>query len=34
MQSRVNQTIQMHYTRPDLGDIILNALEKAGKNIN
>lgn len=34
MQSRVNQTIQMHYTRPDLGDIILTALEKAGKNIN
>ena len=34
MQSRVNQTIQMHYTSSDLGNAILTALEKAGKNIN
>ncbi len=34
MQSPVNEAIQTHYTRTDLGDIILAALEKAGKNIN
>ena len=34
MQSRVNEAIQTHYTRTDLGDIILAALEKAGKDVN
>ncbi|MGW8182824.1 MAG: class I SAM-dependent methyltransferase [Burkholderiales bacterium] len=34
MQTRVNEAIQMHYTRPDLGDVILAALEKAGKDVN
>jgi len=32
--SQVNETIQAHYTRPDLGSIILAALEKAGKDLN
>jgi MPBQ/MSBQ methyltransferase len=30
----VNEAIQTHYTRSDLGNIILGALEKAGKDIN
>ena len=34
MQSRVNEAIQRHYTRADLGDVILGALEKAGKDLN
>lgn len=31
---RVNETIQAHYTRSDLGNMILAALEKAGKDLN
>lgn len=31
--TQVNETIQAHYTRPDLGSIILAALEKAGKDL-
>jgi SAM-dependent methyltransferase len=34
MQTRINETIQTHYTRADLGDAILAALEKAGKDLN
>ena len=34
MQTRINEAIQTHYTRADLGDVILTALEKAGKDIN
>lgn len=34
MQTRINKVIQTHYTRVDLGDVILTALEKAGKDIN
>ena len=34
MQVRINETIQTHYTRADLGDVILTALEKAGKDLN
>ncbi len=34
MQSRVNEAIQTHYTRTDLGEIILSALERAGKDVN
>ncbi len=34
MSTGLNQNIQEHYTRPDLGRLILAALEKAGKNIN
>ena len=34
METRVNEAIQTHYTRADLGDVILAALEKAGKNVN
>jgi len=34
MQIRVNEAIQTHYTRTDLGDVILAALEKAGKDVN
>lgn len=33
-QTLVNEAIQTHYTRADLGDVILAALEKAGKNVN
>ena len=32
--TRVNETIQAHYTRSDLGSVILAALEKAGKDLN
>jgi SAM-dependent methyltransferase len=32
--TQVNETIQAHYTRSDLGSTILAALEKAGKDIN
>lgn len=31
--ARVNEAIQAHYTRPGLGDVILGALEKAGKDL-
>lgn len=34
MQTRVNEAIQTHYTRADLGDAILAALEKAGKDLS
>jgi MPBQ/MSBQ methyltransferase len=34
MQTPVNEAIQTHYTRADLGEVILAALEKAGKNLN
>ena len=34
MTSKLNEAIQGHYTRPDLGSIILTALEKAGKDVN
>ena len=34
MKTRINEAIQTHYTRADLGDVILTALEKAGKDIN
>lgn len=33
-QTRVNEAIQTHYTRTDLGEVILAALEKAGKDVN
>lgn len=33
-QIRVNETVQAHYTRPDLGSVILAALENAGKDID
>jgi len=32
--TRVNEAIKTHYTRSDLGNLILGALEKAGKDIN
>jgi SAM-dependent methyltransferase len=32
--TRVNEAIQTHYTRSDLGNAILAALEKAGKDVN
>jgi len=34
MPNRVNEAIQTHYTRADLGAVILAALEKAGKDVN
>jgi len=34
METRVNEAIQTHYTRADLGEVILAALEKAGKEVN
>src|SRR5512134_1465885 len=34
MASGVNKTIQTHYTRSDLGNVILAVLEKAGKDAN
>ncbi|WJM95134.1 methyltransferase domain-containing protein [Pseudomonas defluvii] len=34
MQTRINEAIQTHYTRADLGDVLLTALENAGKDIN
>jgi ubiquinone/menaquinone biosynthesis C-methylase UbiE len=34
MQTPVNEAIQTHYTRADLGEVILAALEKAGKDVN
>lgn len=32
--TQVNESIQAHYSRTDLGDLILAALEKAGKDLN
>jgi ubiquinone/menaquinone biosynthesis C-methylase UbiE len=32
--TQVNETVQAHYTRSDLGSLILAALEKAGKDLN
>jgi ubiquinone/menaquinone biosynthesis C-methylase UbiE len=34
MPSPVNEAVQTHYTRPDLGSVILAALEKAGKEVS
>lgn len=34
MTNRVNESIQTHYTRADLGNVILVALENAGKDLN
>ena len=34
MSAELNQNIQQHYARRDLGNLILAALEKAGKDIN
>ena len=33
MQTPINEAIQTHYTRADLGDVILAALEKADKDL-
>ena len=32
--ANVNETVQAHYARPELGSLILTALEKAGKDID
>lgn len=34
MQARINEAIQTHYSLADLGDVILAALEKAGKDLD
>jgi SAM-dependent methyltransferase len=34
MPNRVNEAIQTHYTRSDLGEVILAALANAGKDVN
>lgn len=34
MKTRINEAIQTHYTRADLGDVLLTALEKAGRDID
>jgi ubiquinone/menaquinone biosynthesis C-methylase UbiE len=34
VQTRINEAIQTHYTRADLGDVILTALKKAGKDVD
>jgi len=34
MSTKLNQEVQQHYARADLGNLILAALEKAGKDIN
>lgn len=34
MSTKLNQDVQQHYARADLGNLILAALEKAGKDIN
>ena len=31
---QINESVKAHYTRPDLGSLILAALEKAGKDLN
>ena len=33
MPNRVNEAIQTHYSRPELGSVILAALEEAGKDL-
>ena len=33
-QTQVNEAIQTHYTRADLGDVMLAALERAGKDVH
>jgi MPBQ/MSBQ methyltransferase len=33
-EMRINETVQAHYTRPDLGSVILAALENAGKDLD
>lgn len=32
--NRINDVIQTHYARPDIGSVILSALEKAGKDLD
>lgn len=32
--NQLTESIQQHYTRPDLGNIMLGPLEKAGKDLN
>jgi len=34
MQPGINEAIQTHYARAELGDVILAALEEAGKDVN
>lgn len=34
MSNQVNEVIQTHYSRPDIGSVILGAPEKAGKDLN
>lgn len=34
MQKSVSEAVQTHYTRSDLGDLIMAALEKAGKDVS
>lgn len=34
VSTQLNDSVQAHYTRPDLGTLILAALEKAGKDLN
>ena len=34
MQPGTNEAIQTHYARAELGDVILAALEEAGKGVN
>lgn len=34
MQAGINEAVQTHYTRADLSEVILAALEKAGKDVN
>lgn len=34
MSTRINESIQTHYTRTNLGDVILDALQKSGKDVN
>jgi SAM-dependent methyltransferase len=34
LSTQVNETVRAHYTRSDLGSLILAALEKAGKDLN
>lgn len=34
MSNQLNESIQQHYTRPDLGNLILAALQEAGKDVN
>lgn len=34
MPNRLNEAIRTHYTRADLGEVILAALERAGKDVH